>query len=89
MAMIQKLWRRLQYVKKNETVCNFACSEFSGGCGVSDLESPEKKRKEFKHMDESRDDAAVSCGRTEIYLCGILAQPIVHADVHGSFRRCF
>lgn len=45
MVIVQKLWRRLQYVWKNEAVYNFTCSESSGGCGVSYLEPPQKKRK--------------------------------------------
>lgn len=45
MAIVQKLWRRLQYVRKNEAVYNFTCSESSGGCGVSYLEPSQKKGK--------------------------------------------
>ena len=85
MVTIQKLWRKLRYVQENETLYNFACPEFSGGCGISDLESPEKKRKESKYMDESRNDAVVSGYRTNICFCVILAEQAVYADVNGSF----
>ena len=71
MAIVQKLWRKLQYVRKNEAVYNFTCSESSGGCGVSYLESPQKKRKKLKYMDESRNDAVMSDCRTDLCVCGI------------------
>ena len=85
MAIIQKLWRRLQYVRKNEAVYNFTCSESSDSCGVFNLEPYQKERKDFKYMDESRNDAVVSGCRSDLYFCGILAQSTSHADVHGSF----
>ena len=81
MDIVQKLWRRLQYVRKNEAVYNFTYSESSGGCGVSYLEPSQKKRKELKYMDESRNDAVMSGCRTDLCVCSILDQPAFYADV--------
>ena len=71
----QNVWRRWQYVTKNEIIYFSADHKLNCYCDLSGLESYPEKRKSPECLDEGGHDVSVSCSRA--YVCAAFFYPVL------------